>query len=242
MTITKKPASESADRVGNWEEAVTRFLVDTPDYFLRHPELLAALTIPHPEAGRAVSLVERQVKVLRDRNESMAGELRELLQIARDNDQLGERLQRFAIAMIESGSLDEVLDTAQDMLRQEFGLEGVAVRLTGNPRPECPRPEFIVGEDEVLDSLQMRLAERNGQPLCGASLPDDLLETLFHAQATGICSTAVIGLDRRGLRGVLVLGSQDPQRFRPDMGTVYLARIGDLLMSALARHLVTAPA
>jgi hypothetical protein len=242
MTSNKQTASDSAERAGNWEETVTRFLVETPDYFARHPELLAALAIPHSEAGRAVSLVERQVKVLRDRNESMARELKELIQIARDNDQLGERLQRFAVAMIESGSLDEVLDTAQDMLRQEFSLEGVAVRLTGNPRPSYPRPEFIEGEDEVLDALLMRLAERNGQPLCGAALPDDALQPLFGAQAAGIRSTAVIGLGRRGLRGVLVLASHDPQRFRPDMGTVYLARVGDLLMSALARHLVVAPA
>lgn len=259
MTVNKQTVSDNGERAGTREETVTRFLEQTPDYFLRHPELLAALAIPHSDAGRAVSLVERQVKVLRDRHESMARDLKELVQIARDNDQLGERLQRFAAAMIESASLDDTLDTAQDMLRQEFGLEGVAIRLTGNPRPPtardggsaenagavfspCPRPEFIEGVDEVLDGLLVRLAERNGQPLCGASLSDELLQPLFGAQAAGIRSTAVIGLGRRGLRGVLVLGSHDPQRFRPDMGTVYLARFGDLLMCALARHLVSAPA
>jgi uncharacterized protein YigA (DUF484 family) len=63
---------------------------------------------------------------------------------------------------------------------------------------------------------------------------------LFGAAADAIRSTAVIGLNRRGLRGVLVLGSRDPQRFRPDMGTVYLARLGDLLMAGVARHLTTA--
>lgn len=241
MTVNKQTASDNGERAGTREEAVTRFLEQTPDYFLRHPELLAALAIPHSEAGRAVSLVERQVRVLRDRNESMARELKELIQIARDNDQLGERLQRFALAMIESGSLDEALDTAQDMLRQEFGLEGVAIRLTGNPRPLCPRPEFIEGENPLLDGLLTRLAERNGQPLCGASLPETAIDALFNVQAAVIRSTAVIELTCRGLRGVLVLGSQDPQRFRPDMGTVYLARFGDLLMCALARHLVTAP-
>ncbi len=242
MTVNKQTASDNGERTGTREETVTRFLEQTPDYFLRHPELLAALAIPHSEAGRAVSLVERQVKVLRERNESMGRDLKELVQIARDNDQLGERLQRFAAAMIESASLDETLDTAQDMLRQEFGLEGVAVRITGNPRPASPRPEFIEGGNELLDGLLVRLAERNGQPLCGGSLSDESLQSLFGAQAAGIRSTAVIGLGRRGLRGVLVLGSHDPQRFRPDMGTVYLARFGDLLMCALARHLVSAPA
>jgi len=142
--------------------------------------------------------------------------------------------------VIDSDSLDEVLDTAQDMLRQEFSLDGVAVRLTGNPRPGCPRQEFVAPDDAMLDDLLTSLAARNGQPLCGAVHAAATLETLFGAQATNIRSTAVIGLTRHALRGVLVLASRDPQRFRADMGTVYLVRLGELLMAGVARHLVTA--
>jgi len=173
--MSKKPSSESLEREAvptgtkdqSWDEAVGRYLELTPDYFLRHPEVLAALALPHPEAGRAVSLVERQVRVLRDRNEQSMHQLQELIAFARDNDQLGERVQRFALAVIDSDSLDEVLDTAQDMLRQEFSLDGVAVRLTGNPRPNCPRQEFAAPDDAMLDGLLASLAARNGQPLCG---------------------------------------------------------------------------
>ena len=163
-----------------------------------------------------------------------------MIAFARDNDQLGERVQRFALAMIDSDSLDEVLDTAQDMLRQEFSLDGVAVRLTGNPRPACPRQEFVTPDDVMLDGLLTSLAARNGQPLCGAVHAADTLEALFGAQAGNIRSTAVIGLTRHALRGVLVLASRDPQRFRADMGTVYLVRLGELLMAGVARHLVVA--
>ena len=148
--MNKKPSIEGQEKDPSWEEAVGRYLEQTPDYFLRHPELLAALALPHPEAGRAVSLVERQVRVLRDRNEQSTHQLQELIVFARDNDQLGERVQRFALAMIDSDSLDEVLDTAQDMLRQEFSLDGVAVRLTGNPRPACPRQEFVTPDDAIV--------------------------------------------------------------------------------------------
>jgi len=238
--MNKKPSSEGLEKDLSWEEAVGRYLEQTPDYFLRHPELLAALVLPHPEAGRAVSLVERQVRVLRDRNEQSTHQLQELIAFARDNDQLGERVQRFALAMIDSDSLDEVLDTAQDMLRQEFSLDGVAVRLTGNPRPGCPRQEFLVADDTMLDGLLTSLAARNGQPLCGAVQATDTLEALFGAQAGNIRSTAVVGLTRHALRGVLVLASRDPQRFRADMGTVYLVRLGELLMAGVARHLVVA--
>jgi uncharacterized protein YigA (DUF484 family) len=273
--MSKQSLPEKPELGTNWEEAVTRFLEQTPDYFLRHPELLAALAVPHPETGRAVSLVERQVRVLRDRNESMARELKDLLAIARDNDQLGERVQRFALAMIDSASLDEVLDTAQDMLRQEFGLEGVAVRLAGQPRPATvrdggsaesanapslargprlgpigenagavfpphPRPEFVDAHDAALDELLTRLAERNHQPLCGPAPEAAILAALFGAHAADIRSTAVVALLRRGLRGALVLGSRDPQRFRADMGTLYLARLGELLMAGIARYLTVA--
>jgi uncharacterized protein YigA (DUF484 family) len=238
--MNKKPSSESLEKELSWEEAVGRYLEQTPDYFLRHPDLLAALVLPHPEAGRAVSLVERQVRVLRDRNEQSTHQLQELIAFARDNDQLGERVQRFTLAMIDSDSLDEVLDTAQDMLRQEFSLDGVAVRLTGNPRPACPRQEFVTPDDAMLDGLLTSLAERNGQPLCGAVHAAATLEALFGAQAGNIHSTAVIGLTRHALRGVLVLASRDPQRFRADMGTVYLVRLGELLMAGVARHLVVA--
>lgn len=235
--MNKSPVAESDN---DWEASVTRFLEQHPDFFLHHPELLATLAIPHADAGRAVSLVERQVKVLRDRNDTLARELKELLGIARDNDLLGERVQRFALAMLESASLDEALDTAQDMLRQEFNLDGVAIRLTGNPRPACTRPEFVSGEHELLNRLLICLSEHNNLPLCGP-VPDGVSVTELFGEAGGeIHSTAVMALTRRGLHGTLVLGSRELQRFRSDMGTVYLVRIAELLMAALTRHLVTA--
>lgn len=238
--MKKKPSSEGLDKELSWEEGVGRYLQQTPDFFMRHPELLSGLAVPHLDTGRAVSLVERQVRVLRDRHDRMAQQLQELIGFARDNDQLGERVQRFALAMIETDSVDDVLDTAHDMLRQEFSLDGVAIRLTGNPRPACQRPEFSDAEDEVLDGLLARLAERNGLPLCGAKHEAATLENLFGEPAADIRSTAVIGLTRHALRGVLVLASHDAQRFRADMGGVYLVRLGELLMTSVARHLVVA--
>jgi len=237
--MNKKPSGEIIETQSGREEMVTRFLEQTPDYFLHHPELLAALAIPHAEAGRAVSLVERQVRVLRDQNETLTRQLHELITNARDNDLLAERLQRFSLAILDAGSLDDLIDTAHDMLRQEFGLDGVALRITGSPSPPFPRPEFVE-DDSVLDRLHAAVSERNGQPLCGPAQEPALLEPLFGTEASGIRSTAVIAIGHRGLRGILVLASHDPLRFRPEMGTLYLARLGDLLMAGVARHLTLA--
>jgi len=239
--MNKKPSIEGLEKELSWEEAVGRYLEQTPDYFLRHPELLAALALPHPEAGRAVSLVERQVRVLRDRNEQSTHQLQELIAFARDNDQLGERVQRFALAMIDSDSLDEAAGYGA-----RHAAPGVQPRRRSRAphrqtaRPACPRQEFVTPDDVMLDGLLTSLAARNGQPLCGAVHAADTLEALFGAQAGNIRSTAVIGLTRHALRGVLVLASRDPQRFRADMGTVYLVRLGELLMAGVARHLVVA--
>ncbi len=238
--MNKKPSSEGLEKELSWEEAVGRYLEQTPDYFLRHPELLTALAVPHLDTGRAVSLVERQVLVLRDRNDRITHQLQELIGFARDNDQLGERVQRFAIAMIDTTSLDDALDTAQDMLRQEFNLDGMAVRLMGIASPGGARGEFVAAGDVLVENLLTRLKEHNGQPLCGGVHEAATLAALFGAAAAGTRSTAVIGLARHALRGVLVLASCDPQRFRADMGSVYLVRIGELLMAGVARHLAVA--
>ncbi|MDH4133328.1 MAG: DUF484 family protein [Gammaproteobacteria bacterium] len=236
--MSKQTLTEKAEVSGSREELVRRFLEETPDYFLNHPELLAALVLPHPESGRAVSLVERQVRVLRDRSERLARELGELLGIARDNDQLSERVQRFALAMIDADSLDDALDTGQDMLRQEFSLDGVVLRLSGNPRPVLPRAEFVAVDDAVLAGMQNHIGSRGGQTVCGPLSDTGLLNSIFGAGAAEIGSTALVPLTRRGLNGVLALGSREPGRFRPDMGTVYLQRLGDLLLCGVARHLI----
>src|ERR1043165_1417861 len=109
----------------SWEEAVLRYLEEQPDFLLRHPDLFAKLTLKHDVGGRAVSLIEHQVQTLRTRNQDIAQQLRDLVDVARDNDALSARLHRFATAMIGAGSPDEALDSAADLLRQEFRIDAV---------------------------------------------------------------------------------------------------------------------
>src|SRR5579863_9289987 len=119
--MTQKLPSEEL----SWEEAVSRYLRENRDYFERRPEILSALDVPHGERGRALSLIERQVKVLRGQKTDLERQLQDLLAIARENDLLGARLHQFAIAMIDAASLDDCLDGAKDMLRQEFRLDAI---------------------------------------------------------------------------------------------------------------------
>ncbi len=233
--MSQKLPTDEQERELTWEEAVTRYLEDNPDYFLQHSEMLAGLKIPHPERDGVVSLVERQLQVLRDQNHGLQRQLRELVTIARENDVLGGRLHHFALALVDAASIEDVLNTAQDLLRQEFKLDEVVIRFAGGTPAVVGRPEFSDGDDPQL-SLLLKQFQR-GRPICGGKYEDKVMHYLFGGAAGEVRSTAMIALGVDALEGVLCLGSRDPHRFHPEMGTVYLARIGELLTRAVARHL-----
>jgi uncharacterized protein YigA (DUF484 family) len=216
------------------DQEVAEYLGEHPEFFARHPELLADLRIPHAGTGRAISLIERQVQVLRERRHTLERELRQFVTIARQNDQLNGCLHRFALAMLEARHFDDVLSTAQDMLRHEFRLDAITIRLRGGPEGHAAAVE---PGDRRLDELLERVGTR---PVCDARPDAAMLDYLFGAQGSGIQSSALVALGARtgqnasALRGLLALGSQDPLRFRPDMGTTFLVQLGETLFSALA--------
>ena len=227
----KLPSSELQTEL-SWEEAVSRYLEDHPDYFQRYPEILSRLLLAHETGGKAVSLIERQVLVLREQNQTLQRQLRELVNNARENDVLGGRLHRFATAMIGCTSLDDVLDTTYDLLRQEFKLDAVVILLQGQPTAGG-RPELVPEDDKRLNTLFQQFG--SGKPICGGKFEDSLMSYLFSGRASEIKSTALIPLGEKNPRGVLGLGTHDPYRFHPGMGTVYLTRLGELLTHSLAR-------
>ncbi len=232
--MTQKLPSGEFDTELSWEEAVSRYLEDHPDYFVQHPETIAKLILSHEVGGRAVSLIERQVQVLREQNQNYQQQLRELVNNARENDVLSGRVHRFATAMISCGSLDNVLDTAYDLLRQEFRLEAVAIQFLGRSA-DSARREFVMDDDKRLNALLRQFS--SGKPICGGKYEESLMGYLFGEQAHEIKSSALIPLGEKNPRGVLAFGTHDPHRFHPGMGTVYLSRLGELLMHNITQHL-----
>jgi uncharacterized protein YigA (DUF484 family) len=231
--MTKKIWQQTEEM--SWEEAVTRYLDDHPDFFLAHAELLERLQIPHADSGGAVSLIERQVRVLRDKNQALHGQLRELIEIARENEQLGERVHRFYMSVSDAASLDDVLDSTQDVLRREFKLDA-GLLLIGRSGGEAQgRPEFVEADDKRLRTAMSRIG--GGRTACLNDLRPELQTLLFGEQDAQIHSVALVPLGSVTPWGVLILGSADRNRFQPDMGTVYLTRLGEVLTQALQRFL-----
>lgn len=230
--MTHKASSEEQQKELSWEDAVARYLDDHPDFFDRHPDVLVKLNLSHAIGGRAISLIERQVGALRETNTALERQLRELVVIARENDVLAARLHRFALAMSDSASLDDVFDTAYEMLRREFKLDAAAILCCRESGPGFARAE-LAGADARLQDVLKQL--NGGRPLCGGKFDESLSRYLFGARAAEIKSSALIALGNKDPLGVLCLGSHDPHRFHPGMGTVYLVKLGDILMHSIAR-------
>jgi len=229
-------------------EEVEAFLRRHPDFIRERPELLEALELPHPTPQGVVSLIERQVAVLRRRNRELEQQLQALVQVARENDRLNERMQRLTVALLEAESLGDLLSALHESLVGEFKADGVSLRLF---RPAPPRAEAL--EDLVdlawdardgAEAAELGTLLRPGaRPLCGP-LRHEQYAYLFGPRAEAMGSAAVLPLTAPPapglppqLVGLLAVGSADPRRYHAGMGTLFLAHLGRVVGRALARHL-----
>lgn len=209
---------------------VEAYLRDHPDFFERHPSVLDVLHVPHP-AGGSISLIERQVRVLRDKHRALEQRLGELVEHARENERVGGHLHRLACTLMQAEDIDAVLALTQEALRDEVQAELVSIRLIGAEHGELHRlPAADLGAFEDLFG--------RGRPQCGR-LPRPALEALFgaEAEAEGIGSAILMPLATGGERiGVLGLGSRSAERFLPDMGIYFLTHLGELLTASIRYH------
>lgn len=226
-------APETRDGL-DFEAEVVAWMGDHPEFFTRHPELVESLRIPHP-CRPAVSLLEYQNRLLRERSQRLHDKLLELVDIARDNDRLAERVQRLALGLLDArGGLDELLHGVKAILRDEFKADCVALCLAAPPAAglsavgEWLRPD-VVGLFEAVF--------RAGRPQCGR-LSLEQAEALFSDSAGHAVSAALIPLDGEVWRGLLAVGSGDANRFHPGVGTLFLEQIGQLVSQALQARLL----
>lgn len=205
------------------EEQIAAYLSAHPSFFERHPEALAAIDIPHP-TGDAVSLIERQVRTLRAQAANYRRQLEDLVTVARENDALARRLHRLTLALIETHSFDEVLNTLQDELREQFKADAVEMKLFASDQLEAHAHE--PGPALFRDFLQ------RARPSCGP-LDKAKLEYLFGPQAGETGSAALIPLTAPPLAGVLAIGSRDADRFHEGKSVDFLQRLAEVVSAKL---------
>jgi len=209
-------------------EDVARYLQDNPVFFERYAELLAEIHVPHPHGSHAIPLSDRQVLSLREKNRALEAKLSELIQFGEENDAVSEKVHRLSTAMLSAADLAALLASLEFNLREDFAVPHVALRVW---RGHADLPEFA----PVSDALRV-FAGALEQPFCGPNTGFEAVGWLGEA-AEHIRSVAFMPVrDRDDTFGLLMLASEDAQRFFPEMGTVYLRRIGDLVSAALLRY------
>jgi hypothetical protein len=211
-------------------DQVAAYLQEHPEFFELYSDLMANLFIPHPHGGRAIPISERQVLTLRDKNRLLEAKLAELIRFGEQNDSIGEKLHRLVLALIAAPDLAAVLHATRYHLVEDFAVPHVALRLWAPLEPgSAPAEAFAQISEEArvfADSLT--------QPYISARAMFDSA-AWFGEDGGGLHSFAYIPLRGAQAFGLLTLASEDPQRFYPEMGTLYLKRLGDAVATALGR-------
>jgi len=217
------------------EEAVAQYLQKHLDFFERHSTVLEKLRLPHARGSATVSLVERQVDVLRERHKALEQRLQELVAVARTNEQLGEKVHRLARRLIGAREREAVVAVVESALREDFNARNSVLIVFGTPRPQNSRGgTFLRVLERTSPDLKMfdALLE-SGKPRCG-QIRDTQRDYLFGKETVEIGSVALLPLGPGGAIGLLAVGSADAQHFHPGMNTEILVRIGELIAQALA--------
>jgi uncharacterized protein YigA (DUF484 family) len=215
------------------EESVAGYLQRNPEFFERHQAVLARLKLPHARGGSTISLVERQIEVLREKQAGLENKLAELVRVARANDAIAERLHRFTRRLLRAVPRAAAIAHIEAGLREDFDAFHAALVLVGE-EPDPALPAFVrtvAADDAQLKSFEsLRLS---GKPRCGQAR-DSQREFLFGPEGLEMGSVALVPLGEKGALGLLALGSADRDRFHPGMSTEFLARLADLITDALS--------
>lgn len=214
------------------EKTIADYLRSHPDFFSRHTQLLGTLKIPH-HAGDAISLVEYQVTSLREQKKRLERELKNLISVARDNDQLSKCMHRLTVALMETTSLNDIIQVIQESLRNDFNADTVSLRLfIENLQDSSLLPENIVCDRTDPSASGFDKILNDAKPLCG-KFRQSQIEFLFDDHQDEIKSAALIPISGTTYTGILAIASFDKDRYHAGMGTLFLQYIGDLLSCTL---------
>jgi uncharacterized protein YigA (DUF484 family) len=219
------------------EAKVIRYLQDNPEVLLGYPEIFSSLAIPH-RTGGATSLVERQLKLLREDNKTLKAKIDELVGIARENEELNQRFHRLALELMDTNQLHDVLSMVQDQVQTFFYTDFVCFRFlpgvsdAGNVLDGM----YLDPQSGVIESVMPWIEAR--KPVCGRQ--DENLNRQLFGAGMHIGSSAFIPLYHARNLGLLCLGSISADRFGLTMGTIFLQQLGELVSNRLKNMLQVA--
>lgn len=212
-------------------QQVATYLQEHPDFFDENAELLAHLTVPHPHTGKAISLTERQMHALREKIGQLERKFAELIRFGEENDEIGEKVHRLCLALLITESFDDIRQVVLSHLLEDFAVPHVAMRIWHSVLTK-EGAEF-----EPVSEAVSFLAGDLPRPYCGAPTNAEILDW-FGESAALVRSVCLVPLLRDGRPfGLLAMGSEEPERFFAEMGTLYVSRIGELVAAAVLGEL-----
>ena len=216
------------------ESSVMDYLKNNPQCLERHPEILANLTFPH-ESGSAISLVERQIKVLRDNNQQLKNQLAELIHIARENEELSQRFHRLSLELMAGEHLHDIIAMTHDQIETFFYTDYVGFCFNDELKAQLKGQERNILDPTSKHAAKVKKWMHDRKPVFGPFDPG--LRKLLLGDHGQLSSYVLIPLYHTTDMGFLVLGSKSRERFIEGMGTVFLNQLGELVSSKLKNYL-----
>lgn len=209
-------------------ENVARYLHDHPEFFDQYAEMLTLVTIPDPHTGRAISITEKQLFTLREKVRALESKLAELIGFGEENDAISDKVHALGVALTAAADSAAVVRALYSHLGGAFAVPHVTLRVWG-----------LGGEGAEFDAVSdaaKAFASGLARPACGPSAGQESV-AWFGESGGYLRSMAQVPLRERGgaCFGLLVMGSEEAHRFYPELGTLYLERIGDMAAAALLR-------
>ena len=213
------------------EDQIVAFLKADPQWLTRHPQLLETLELTHA-AGSAVSLIERQVELLRGKNSRLESRLDRLVETARENEVRAEKVLRLAHMLIRSPSLAAIAAGLKASMREDFDIDDVFLGINGGSfkRHDIEGVTPIEANGAIARAydnfIRTRLIE------CGPIAPERAA-LLFPKTELPVASAAIVPLEKEKNLGMIALASRDPERFQPRQGKLFLEMTAELVAAAV---------
>ena len=216
------------------EADIAEYLINTPEFFQRHAEVLGSITITSPHGARAVSLHERQTELLREKIKGLEQRVMDMVRHGNENAAIAQKIHEWACTLARAIDPADLPQVAADGIQARFDVPQAALRVWG-VAPQHQSAAFASGVSEDTRAFATSLT----MPFCGPNLGFEA--TAWLPQPEVVQSMALLPLREGTIDsttpafGLLVLGSPDPQRFDATMGTEFLSRMAELASAALAR-------
>ena len=225
MTDNKKPLAE--------EQLVRDYLIQNPDFFQRNQDVFQAINISH-DSGKAISLVERQVNLIREHNKELSTQIEHILNTAKDNAALMEKTNRLVLNLIKAKDLNSLIKALNVSLKSDFSTEFFSLTLIDEGAINSKTAANLVSNSDAEDSIGAMITAKKA--LCGVRTSKEV-NLLFGKQADNIGSVIALPLKNTNTFGVLALGHSDSDFYSEDIGTVFIDYIGDLLNVLIPQHI-----